>query len=93
ATISEFGRTIDENGTGGCDHGRGSAMLVMGGGIKGGVHGPFVPSITNGPEDDLTVLNDYRTVMAEVLTVRGGATHPGTLFPTWTPAAPLGVCR
>lgn len=93
ATISEFGRTIDENGTGGCDHGRGSAMLVMGGGIKGGVHGPFVPSITNGPEDDLTVLTDYRTVMAEVLTVRGGATHPGTLFPTWTPAAPLGVCR
>ena len=93
ATVSEFGRTIDENGTGGCDHGRGSAMLVMGGGVRGGVHGPFVPEITNGPEDDLTVLTDYRTVMAEVLTVRGGATDPARLFPTWTPAAPLGVCR
>ena len=93
ATVSEFGRTIDENGTGGCDHGRGSCMLVIGGGIKGGVHGPFVPTIANGPEDDLSVLTDYRTVMAEVLTVRGGASHPSTLFPTWTPAAPLGVCR
>lgn len=93
ATISEFGRTIDENGTGGCDHGRASAMLLMGGGIKGGVHGPFVPTIANGPEDDLTVLTDYRTVMSEVLTVRGGATDPSLLFPTWTPAAPLGVCR
>jgi len=93
ATVSEFGRTIDENGTGGCDHGRGSAMLVMGGGIRGGVHGPFVPTIANGPEDDLTVLTDYRTVMAEVLTRRGGATDTARLFPTWTPAAPLGVCR
>lgn len=92
ATISEFGRTIDENGTGGTDHGRGSTMLLMGGGIKGGVHGPFVPSITNGPEDDLTVLTDYRTVMAEVLTTRGGATDTSMLFPTWMPTAPLGVC-
>lgn len=93
ATISEFGRTIDENGTGGCDHGRGSAMLLMGGGIRGGVHGPFVPSIANGPEDDLAVLTDYRTVLAEVLQTRGGATNASALFPTWTPSAPLGVCR
>jgi uncharacterized protein (DUF1501 family) len=93
ATISEFGRTIDENGTGGVDHGRASAMMVMGGGIKGGVHGPFVPTIANGPEDDLTVLNDYRTVIREVLTTRGGAAGTASLFPTWAPTAPLGVCR
>ncbi|MFN8052883.1 MAG: DUF1501 domain-containing protein [Acidimicrobiales bacterium] len=92
ATISEFGRSIEENGTGGVDHGRGSAMLVMGGGIRGGVHGPFVPTIVDGPEDDLTVLTDYRTVMAEVLSVRGGATDTSTLFPTWAPTAPLGLC-
>ena len=93
ATLSEFGRTIDENGTGGCDHGRGSAMMIMGGAVRGGVHGPFVPTIANGPEDDLTVLTDYRTALAEVLTVRGGAASATTLFPTWTPSAPLGLCN
>lgn len=93
ATISEFGRTINENGTEGLDHGRATAMMVMGGGIKGGVHGPFVSSIADGPEDDLTVLTDYRKVLSEVLTVRGGASSATTIFPTWTPSAPLGLCN
>ena len=93
ATITEFGRTIDENGSGGTDHGRASAMMVMGGGAVGGVHGPFVDSITNGPEDDLTVLTDYRQVLSEVLTVRGGSASTSSIFPTWTPAAPIGVCK
>jgi len=91
-TISEFGRTINENGSGGTDHGRGSSMFVMGGGARGGVHGGFVNQILDGPEGDLTVVNDYRTVLAEVLTARGGATSATSVFPTWAPAAPLGVC-
>ncbi|OUS23229.1 hypothetical protein A9Q98_15885 [Thalassotalea sp. 42_200_T64] len=33
---TEFGRTAKENGTGGTDHGTGSAMFIAGGGIKGG---------------------------------------------------------
>lgn len=92
ATISEFGRTINENGTGGTDHGRGSVMFVMGRNVTGGVHGAFVDRIADGPEGDLAVLNDYRTVLAEVLTERGGAASMSTIFPTWTPAAGLGVC-
>src|SRR6185436_14581470 len=34
-TMSEFGRTIKENGTGGTDHGHGTAMLVLGGTVQG----------------------------------------------------------
>ena len=91
-TVSEFGRTINENGSGGVDHGRGSAMFVMGGGVRGGVHGDFVTEITDGPEGDLAVVNDYRRVLGEVLSTRGGAASAASIFPTWTPQAPLGVC-
>lgn len=89
-TMSEFGRTINENGSGGTDHGRGSAMFVMGGKVKGGVYGAFPSSIVDGPEGDLTVLNDYRRVASEVLTVRGGASSVSTIFPTYTPQTNLG---
>ncbi len=91
-TVSEFGRTINENGTGGTDHGRGTAMFVMGGGVAGGVYGDFVPTIEDGPEGDLAVKNDFRRVLGEVLTVRGGAADAHDIFPTWEPQAPLGLC-
>jgi len=90
-TMSEFGRTINENGSGGTDHGRGSAMFVMGHKIKGGVHGSFPSSITDGPEGDLSVLNDYRRVASEVLGVRGNATNLPAVFPTYTAQTPLGL--
>ena len=89
--LSEFGRTINENGSGGTDHGRGSAVLVMGAGIRGGVHGDFPDRIENGPEGDLVVLNDYRQVLAEVLTVRAGATDLSRTFPTYAPTPFLGL--
>ena len=34
--MTEFGRTVRENGTGGTDHGTGGALLLAGGAIKGG---------------------------------------------------------
>ncbi|MDB5678334.1 DUF1501 domain-containing protein [Sphingomonas bacterium] len=33
---TEFGRTVAVNGTGGSDHGTGSAAMLVGGGVKGG---------------------------------------------------------
>ncbi len=35
-TMSEFGRTAHQNGTGGTDHGHANVMFVLGGGVKGG---------------------------------------------------------
>ncbi|MGR3759976.1 DUF1501 domain-containing protein [Roseobacteraceae bacterium NS-SX3] len=34
--MTEFGRTVRENGTGGTDHGTGGAMVLAGGAIRGG---------------------------------------------------------
>ncbi|MGI9213475.1 MAG: DUF1501 domain-containing protein [Methylococcaceae bacterium] len=64
--LSEFGRTVAENGNGGTDHGHGNVMWVMGGGVKGGkVYGKW-PGLE--PEAlferrDLNVTTDYREVL------------------------------
>ncbi|NLA35886.1 MAG: DUF1501 domain-containing protein [Actinobacteria bacterium] len=92
-TMSEFGRTINENGAGGTDHGRGSVMFAMGSGIRGGVYGDFVSRIEDGPEGDLTVCNDCRTVLSEVLAQRGAATDLGSIFPTYDQRPFLGLCE
>jgi uncharacterized protein (DUF1501 family) len=90
-TMSEFGRTINENGSGGTDHGRATSMFVLGHNVRGGVHGQFPDQIVDAPEGDLTVLNDYRHVLAEVLAARGGATDLGSVFPGYTGHTPLGL--
>lgn len=73
--MTEFGRRVMENSTFGTDHGRGSVMWVMGGGVKGGrVIGPW-PGLREesleGP-GDLPVWNNYRNVLAPIL-MRHGA--------------------
>jgi len=92
ATISEFGRTINENGSGGTDHGWGSSMFVMGRKIRGGIYGAFPTTIVDDPQHgDLTVMNDYRRVLSEVLSVRGNATNLSTIFPTFSQQSALGL--
>ena len=90
-TLSEFGRTIDENGSGGTDHGRGNVMFALGGKIRGGVHGDFPSTVSQGPEGDLAVLNDYRRVLSEILQVRCGASNLTAIFPTYVQQSPLGL--
>jgi uncharacterized protein (DUF1501 family) len=92
-TLSEFGRTIDENGSGGTDHGRATAMFVMGHHVRGGVHGRFPTEVAHGPDGDLEVLNDYRHVLAEVLAARGDPSDLGSVFPGYTGHAGLGLVR
>lgn len=65
--ITEFGRTVRENGTGGTDHGTGGAMLMAGGAVKGGkVHGvwPGLDELDLYENRDLEPTADVRTYAA-----------------------------
>jgi uncharacterized protein (DUF1501 family) len=65
-TFSEFGRRVQQNASGGTDHGAAAPMFVFGGGIKGGVVGEH-PSLTNLDHGDLRFTTDFRSVYAAVL--------------------------
>ncbi|OYT71753.1 MAG: hypothetical protein CFK52_07080 [Chloracidobacterium sp. CP2_5A] len=83
-TMTEFGRTVRQNGAGGTDHGRASCMFVLGGGARGGrVYGD-VPSLA--PSNladgrDLPVTTDFRAVLAEVITRHLGLADPSSVLP------------
>lgn len=83
-TMSEFGRTVRENGTAGTDHGRGTAMMVLGGGVRGGrVLGRWPGLAPEQLEDgrDLAVTTDFRDLFAEILTSHLGARDLAAVFP------------
>ena len=83
-TMSEFGRTARENGTGGTDHGHANAMFVLGGQVKGGkVYGKW-PGLDNEQLNegrDLALTTDYRQVLGEVVTKTIGASNLDLVFP------------
>jgi uncharacterized protein (DUF1501 family) len=67
--LSEFGRTVAQNGNGGTDHGHGNVIWLMGGPVVGGkVHGewPGLDDAALHEGRDLAVATDYRTVLAQV---------------------------
>lgn len=84
ATMSEFGRTVRENGNRGTDHGHANVMLVLGGGVKGGkVYGAW-PGLA--PEKlyenrDLAVTTDFRDVFGELVTKQLGVASLKSVFP------------
>ena len=85
-TLTEFGRRVAENGSKGLDHGWGNTMLVAGAGVRGGrVYGRW-PGLDAAHlnDGDLAVTTDYRSVLAEVLTTRLGASA-AKVFPGFTP--------
>jgi uncharacterized protein (DUF1501 family) len=91
-TISEFGRRVTQNGSGGLDHGYGNAMFVFGGGVKGGkVYGQW-PGLTTAQlrDGDLAVTTDYRAVIGEILRARCGVSDLASVFPGVT-ASTLGI--
>lgn len=68
-TMTEFGRRVAENASLGTDHGHGSVMFAMGGGVNGGQvitdwPGLATQNLYNG---DLAITTDYRTVLSDEL--------------------------
>src|SRR5579871_5182502 len=83
-TMSEFGRAVSENGNRGTDHGHGNAMMVIGGGVRGGrVYGRWPGLAREHRYDgrDLAVTTDFRDVFAEVVTRHLGVEDPRPVFP------------
>jgi uncharacterized protein (DUF1501 family) len=83
-TMSEFGRTVRENGNRGTDHGHGGVMLLLGGNVRGGkVHGrwPGLEREQLFEERDLAVTTDFRDVFAEVLSGHLGVASMESVFP------------
>jgi len=94
--ISEFGRRLVQNEAYGTDHGHGSVMFTLGGGVNGGqVFGAW-PGLHNDQlydHADLAITTDYRQVLSELLTRRLGNTDIPTVFPGYSPSGDLGIYR
>lgn len=87
--LSEFGRTVKENGNGGTDHGHGNVMWVLGGATRGGQvygnwHGLSSAQLHEGR--DLPVTTDFRDVVTSVLERHMGLTDTNLhkVFPDYT---------
>jgi uncharacterized protein (DUF1501 family) len=69
AVVSEFGRTLRENGNKGTDHGHGTVYWLLGGTIRGGKIAGGQVKVNNSTllqNRDFPVLNDYRDVLGGV---------------------------
>jgi uncharacterized protein (DUF1501 family) len=85
-TMTEFGRTVKQNGTGGTDHGRASCAFILGNDVDGGlVHGIIKPLVVENLEDgrDLAVTTDFRSVFSEVANAHLKIKNNNILFPDW----------
>lgn len=83
-TMTEFGRTVKQNGTGGTDHGRASCSFILGNQLNGGiVYGKVDPLAVENLEDgrDLKVTTDFRTIFSEVANRHMNIADMKTLFP------------
>ncbi|HEY9702629.1 MAG TPA: DUF1501 domain-containing protein, partial [Allocoleopsis sp.] len=88
--MSEFGRTVRENGNGGTDHGHGNVMWFLGGKIKGGkVYGQWTglgeKQLYQGR--DLEISTDFRDAIASILIPHLQLDNKkiSTIFPNYAP--------
>ncbi len=94
-TMTEFGRTVHQNGTGGTDHGRASCNFILGNDVNGGlIHGSLQPLAAENLEDgrDLPVTTDFRSVFSEVADKHLSLNNDRVLFPDWA-GNKIGVMR
>ena len=87
--MSEFGRRVQGNASGGTDHGHGNVMMVLGGGVRGGrIYGTW-PGLKPSVLDlgDLPVTTDSRSVLSEVVAAKRGDLM-ASVFPGFVPPTP-----
>ena len=83
-TMSEFGRTIHENGNSGTDHGHATAMLLLGGAVNGGKmlgRWPGLDPAARFEGRDVAVTTDFRDLFAEVAARHLGGADLAAVFP------------
>jgi uncharacterized protein (DUF1501 family) len=91
-TMSDFGRTAAENGTGGTDHGWANCMLALGGNLAttsaGGIVKPVLSKWPGLEKEqlhqgrDLLHTTDFRDVLGEVVSVHLGNPQIKTVLPS-----------
>jgi uncharacterized protein (DUF1501 family) len=93
-TMTEFGRAVRQNGSGGTDHGHASCLFVAGGPVKGGkVYGRWPGLSPDQLHDgrDLALTTDFRSVFSEILVKHMAAKDSARVFPNFRPAAYLNL--
>lgn len=108
-TMTEFGRTSNENGSNGTDHAESSAVFIAGGGVKGGVYNCDPTTWKSGDMFSsrsgryLAKRTDFRSVFGEIFTghFRDPKSMMDEIIPNYSTAAtkdpvgftPLGFMR
>lgn len=98
--MTEFGRRLRANKSGGTDHGHGACWLLLGPTVRGGrMYGEWpglsTPALDQGV--DLAVTTDYRQILTEALRAtqllasRASPASESALFPGWQAGKPLGL--
>ncbi|MEP7361834.1 MAG: DUF1501 domain-containing protein [Acidobacteriota bacterium] len=88
-TMSEFGRTVRQNGSGGTDHGHANSMFVMGGPVAGGKFYGNWPGLNQEQlyeGRDLAITTDYRDVLIEIVNAHLGLPDTAKVFPQFQAA-------
>jgi uncharacterized protein (DUF1501 family) len=86
--VSEFGRRLDENGSGGTDHGTAAPVFLLGRPVRAGLHGPY-PDLSRLADGDPVHAVDFRRVYATLLDRWLEVPHHGILGAAFEPMSLL----
>lgn len=94
--MSEFGRTVKENGNAGTDHGHGNVFWLLGGSLEGGkIYGKWTGLAESSlyEKRDLPVTTDFRDAIATVLTqhLQLPQSHLAQIFPEYQTTTSLNL--
>lgn len=94
-SMSEFGRRVVPNASGGTDHGTASCLFALGGGVVGGAVYADWPGLDEADlaDGDLAITTDYRVVLRELLRKRRGETALQDVFPGYGDPRELSMFR